>query len=74
MEHLTGFLSFDHLRPVCFPFTAIAIAFFCPTMTTSLPQVTPVEQAALQHGVMLRVSGMTTAGYSEPCDLRMVVA
>ena len=21
-------LSFDHLRPVCFPFTAIAIAFF----------------------------------------------
>ena len=36
-------LSFDHRRPVCFPFTAIAIAFFCPTMTTSrLPRVTAV--------------------------------
>ena len=36
-------LSFDHLRLVCFPFTAIASAFFWPTMTTSrLPRVTAV--------------------------------
>jgi hypothetical protein len=36
-------LSFDHLRIVCRPLTAIAIAFFCPTMTTSrLPRVTAV--------------------------------
>ena len=36
-------LILDHLRLVCFPFTAIAIAFFWPTMTTSrLPRVTAV--------------------------------
>ena len=36
-------LSFDHLRLVCLPFTAMAIAFLCPTMTTSrLPRVTAV--------------------------------
>ena len=36
-------LSFDHLRLVCFPFTAIAMAFFYPTMTTSRqPLVTAV--------------------------------
>jgi hypothetical protein len=35
--------SFDHLRRVCLPFTAIAIAFFWPTMTTRrLPRVTAV--------------------------------
>jgi hypothetical protein len=35
--------SFDHLRLVCFPLTAIAIAFFWPTITTRrLPLVTAV--------------------------------
>jgi hypothetical protein len=64
---LSHSVSFDQRRRPETLRTAMAMAFFCPTRTTSrLPRVTPVvEQITLQHGVVLSVmTGITTAGYS----------
>ena len=59
--------SFDHRRRPETLRTAMAMAFFCPTSTTSrLPSDARIKEVPLQHGVMLRHHRMTTAGYSEP--------
>jgi hypothetical protein len=68
--------SFDRCRHSSRPLTAIATALGCATSTASCrPRVTPMQSRFRRSiGQCWVVTGITTAGCSEPCALGPAVA